>query len=100
MRRKTNRPRSEVWMYVKDPAKLRRRRKDKGLSQVQLASLSGCTQQYISLMENGDDRDCSDKIATRIAKWLDSDLEDLFDERAILRMPGNATVKAATGIAS
>lgn len=85
-------------MYVKDPAKLRRRRKDKGLSQHQLASLAGCTQQYISLMENGDDRDCSDKIATRVSRWLDSDLEDLFDERLVVPMPSVATVSPVGGV--
>lgn len=97
MTTKYKRPRSEVWMYVKDPAKLRRRRKDKGFSQAQLAGLCGCTQQYISLMENGDDRDCSDRIATRVAKWLDISLEDLFDEHVSVLHPAIATDKVAAG---
>lgn len=72
-------------MFVKDPARLRRRRKAKGFSQAQLAALCGCTQQYISLIEGGTDRDCSEKIAGKITRWLDCDLEDLFDERQSIR---------------
>lgn len=78
-------------MYVNDPAKLRRRRKDKGFSQKQLAALVDCTQQYISLLENGTDSDCSERIAERICRWLDIDLEDYFEERSVLRMPAVAT---------
>jgi transcriptional regulator with XRE-family HTH domain len=86
----------EVWMFVKNPEKLRRRRRDKGLSQVQLAALAGCTQQYVSLMEKGDDRDVSEKIAERISKYLDVDREDYFDERRVSRMPAVATTSRGT----
>lgn len=72
----------DTWMYVKEPSRLRRRRKDKGISQVQLAALARCTQQYISLIENGDDRDISEKIAERICKYLDVEFDDYFEERA------------------
>lgn len=78
-------------MYVNDAPKLRRRRKDKGFSQKQLAALVDCTQQYISLLENGTDSDCSEKIAERICRWLDIDLEDYFEERSVVRMPAVAT---------
>lgn len=78
-------------MQVKDPTKLRRRRKDKGYSQTDLASLVGCTQQYISMLENGTDSDCSERIAERIAKRLDVDLEDFFEERSIVRTPAVTT---------
>lgn len=88
----------EVWMYVKDPNKLRRRRKDKGLTQVQLAALcSPCTQQYISLLESGRDRDCSERIAEKLCRWLDIDMEDYFEERAVLRMPEVATASRVAG---
>lgn len=87
MGRKNQRRRIEVWMYVKDPGKLRRRRKDKGFSQKDLALLIGCTQQYISLMEKGDDRDCSEQIAERIAQRLGLDLEDLFETHTVMPMP-------------
>lgn len=78
-------------MFVKSPEKLRRRRRGQGLSQVQLAALAGCTQQYISLIEKGDDRDVSEKIAEKISRFLNVDLEDYFDERRVSRMPSVAT---------
>jgi transcriptional regulator with XRE-family HTH domain len=68
-------------MYVKDGTRIRRRRRDKGLSQVQLAALARCTQQYISLIEQGLDRDISEKLAERICTYLDIELEDYFEER-------------------
>lgn len=82
-------------MYVKDAGRIRRRRRDKHFSQVQLAALAGCTQQYISLIERGLDRDISEKIAERICRYLDVDLEDYFDERRIVRVPEDATVTRA-----
>lgn len=85
-------PRVEVWMYVKDGARIRRRRRDKGLSQVQLSALAGCTQQYVSLIEQGLDRDISEKIAERICRYLDIELEDYFEERRIVRVPTVATI--------
>lgn len=78
-------------MYVKDPTRLRRRRRDKGFSQKQLASLVDVTQQYISLLESGNDNDCSEKVAERICRWLDVDVEDFFEERSIVRLPQVAT---------
>lgn len=90
-------PQREVWMQVKNGSRLRRRRKDKHLSQAQLAGLVGCTQQYISLLENGTDDDCSEKIAERICRYLDVDLEDYFEERELVRLPGVATDSRVTG---
>lgn len=90
----------EVWMQVKNNTKLRRRRKDKHFSQTQLAALVGCTQQYISLLESGVDDDCSEKIAERICKYLDVDLEDFFEERELVRMPDVATASRVDGKAS
>lgn len=84
-------------MQVKDNVRLRRRRKDKGFSQQQLAGLVGCTQQYISLLESGRDADCSEKVAERICKWLDVDLEDYFDERSLIRTPAVATASRGSG---
>lgn len=84
-------------MYVRSPNKLRRRRRDKGLSQVQLAALVGCSQQYVSLMENGDDRDVSERIAEKISKYLDVDLEDHFEERPVILDPAVATASRGTG---
>ncbi len=100
MSRRRNRSRFEVWMYVKSPERLRRRRKDRGLSQVQLAALAGCTQQYISLLEQGDDRDVSEKIAEKISRWLEVDLEDYFDEHRSDRRPSLATASRVDGDAA
>lgn len=91
MTRIPQRPKIEVWMYVKDGSRLRRRRRDKHLSQVQLAALAGCTQQYVSLIESGLDRDVSEKIAERVCKYLDVDMEDYFEERRVVRMSDDAT---------
>lgn len=84
-------------MFVKDGGRIRRRRKDRGLSQVQLAALCGCTQQYISLVEQGDDNDVSERIAEKIARWLEVDLEDYFDERRSSSHPQIASASLVGG---
>jgi transcriptional regulator with XRE-family HTH domain len=85
-------------MYVKDGTKIRRRRRDKGLSQVQLAALARCTQQYISLIEQGLDRDISEKLAERICTYLDISLDDYFEERrSAVRAPDVATNTRGAG---
>lgn len=86
------RPRTLIWMHVNEPLKLRRARKNRRLSQVQLAALVGCSQQYISLLERGEDRDCSEKVAERICRYLDIDLEDYFTEHHVVYDPRVATV--------
>ena len=68
-------------MYVKDPGRLRRRRLTMGLTQRQLAALVGSTQQYVSLLESGNDRDCSERITLKLCRWLEVDPEDYFEER-------------------
>lgn len=78
-------------MYVIDPTKLKRRRKAKNLTQEQLAIFARCTQQYISILESGRDRDCSEDIALRISKALDVDLEDYFEARELISNPSIAT---------
>lgn len=90
----------EVWMIVKEPSKLRRRRKAKHFSQQQLAALIGCTQQYVSLLESGKDDDCSERIAEKICRYLDIDLEDYFEERELVRLPGVTTVSRDAGRAA
>ena len=78
-------------MIVKDGSRMRRKRKDAGFSQTDLAALVGCTQQYISMLENGTDSDCSERIAERICKRLNVDVEDLFEERQLVRTPAVTT---------
>lgn len=84
-------------MLVIDPAKLKRRRKAKGLTQEQLAIFGRCTQQYVSLLESGVDRDCSEDIALRISKALDIDVEDYFEAREIVRSSDVATDTRGAG---
>ncbi len=78
-------------MIVIDGSRLRRKRKNAGYSQKDLALLIPCTQQYISMLENGTDTDCSERIAERICKRLNVDLEDLFEERQLVRTTPVAT---------
>lgn len=90
----------EVWMKVKDASKLKRRRRDRHLTQVQLAALVGVTQQYISALETGGDQDCSQKVAEKIARWLDVDREDYFDARVVVSTPSITTDSRVDGNAA
>lgn len=58
---------------------IRRKRKEKGLTQKELAELSGITREYLSYLENGKYQ-CTIKTAKRIAKVLDCDWMELYDE--------------------
>lgn len=72
-----------VWMKITNPQRIAARRRKLGYTQADLANLVGCTQQYISLMENGQDTDCSERIALKICKRLDLDMEVAFEEREV-----------------
>lgn len=69
----------EVWMKVKDPAAIKRARKRAGFTQYDLAALARCTQAAISALETGDMRGCSEDLAKAICRWVDRDVEDLFE---------------------
>lgn len=97
MRHRPRPPIREVWMYAIDPPKLKRRRKSLGMSQMQVAVLSKCTQQYVSLLESGRDRDCSEDIAIRICRTLQVELEDYFEAREVVRTSTVATSSRGTG---
>jgi len=84
-------------MRTKDPALLRRRRVRHGLSQQDLAYLCRCSQATISLLERGEMRNLSEDLARTISKRLDSDLEDLFEERTDDRVPPVARRRRASG---
>lgn len=90
-------PNREAWMFVLDPVRLKIRRKHKGLTQEQLAIFARCTQQYVSLLESGRDRDCSEDIALRICKALDIELEDYFEVRELSADPVIATASRGAG---
>lgn len=78
--------RTETWMRVKDPAALRRRRKNKHFSQADLAFLVRKSQNTISLLELGKQKTLSEDLAVAIAARLDCDWEDLFvlEERELV----------------
>lgn len=70
--------RRDIWMKVKDGKQMRRWRRQKGLTQEDLALLTKCTQQTISLLETGKMTTLSEDLALAIAKRLDHSWEDLF----------------------
>lgn len=83
-RKRPPRTRKEFWMRVKDPDKIRRKRKLKHLSQAELAYLTKHSQQAISLIERGEMRNISEDFALLIAARLDvEDWEDLFEAHEI-----------------
>lgn len=69
----------EVWMKVISPAAMQRARKRAGYTQYDLAALTRCTQATISGLETGNMTGCSEDLAIAICKWVDRDLEDLFE---------------------
>ena len=69
----------EVWMKVKDPEAIKRARKRAGYTQYDLAALTRCTQATVSALETGAMRGCSEDLAKAICKWVDRDMEDLFE---------------------
>lgn len=79
-------------MRVKDGGQpLARARKRARLTQRELAFLARCSQTTIYLLENGRMDTCSDDLALRIVDRLPVDLEDAFEERALVTMPVVAT---------
>ncbi|TXG90653.1 XRE family transcriptional regulator [Rhodococcus rhodnii] len=70
-------------MKVKDPAKIRRWRKQRHYSQDQLAYLVNRSQQSISLIERGEMTSISEGFAIALAARLDVPWEDLFEAHEI-----------------
>ncbi|MEQ7847765.1 helix-turn-helix transcriptional regulator [Nocardioides kribbensis] len=68
-------------MQVKDPATVKRWRKHRRLTQRELAFLCRCSQNAISLVENGGMSTLSEDLALEIAYRLDVPWEDLFVAR-------------------
>jgi DNA-binding XRE family transcriptional regulator len=66
-------------MRVISPEAMQRARKRAGFTQYDLAALARCTQATISALETGAMRGCSEDLAATICKWVDRDLEDLFE---------------------
>lgn len=68
-------------MRVTDPERIKRARKRAGYTQYDLAALARCTQAAISGLETGAMRGCSEDLAKSISKWIDRDVEELFERR-------------------
>lgn len=74
-------------MKVIDPAAIKRARNRAGYTQYDLAALTRCTQAAISALETGAMKGCSKDLAESICKWVDRDLEDLFDTHTSSSVP-------------
>lgn len=92
-----NPPKTETWMYVIDRHKLRRARLRLRLSQADLARAAGMSQQYVSRLEQGTDRDCSERIAVNLCRWLQVDVEDYFRTGESSPMPAVTTPSRGAG---
>ena len=82
--------RRDVWMKVKDPAQIRRLRKQNHYSQEQLGHLVRKTQQSISQIESGELKNISEGFAIALAGRLGREWEELFEakeEAAVLSVP-------------
>src|SRR5690625_1186033 len=93
MRTRTRPPRirKEVWMRVKDPAQLRRWRKQRHYSQRDLAFLVRRSQSTIYLLETGGMTTCTEDLALAIAARLDVPWEDLFEAHESAPVPSVRT---------
>lgn len=65
-------------MRITNPGAVGRARRRRSLSQTDLAAITGCTQQFISMIETGTTRTCSEALALTICRKLDIDMEDAF----------------------
>lgn len=60
------------------PIKIKERRLLMGLTQQQLADRSGCTRQFINLIESDGNINVSSKLLLRIAESLECTIDDIF----------------------
>lgn len=73
-------------MKVIDPARIRLARRRRKFTQYDLAALCRCTQGAISALETGAMTGCSEDLAKHIAKFLDRDMEELFERHESTRV--------------
>lgn len=66
-------------MRVIDQDRLAIARRRAGYTQRELAALCRCTQASISGLETGAMKRCSEDLAKTIARWIDRDVEELFE---------------------
>lgn len=92
--------RAVVLMRTKSPAALAHARERSPFTQVELARVVGCTQQYISALETRPGKNCDQDIAARICRFLGVTLEDYFEPAAAVSSDTGATPSRVTGRAS
>lgn len=79
-------------MEVIDPARLRRKRKQRRYSQRELGFLVRRTQTTIYKLETGQLKNISEDLAIAIAARLECDWEELFIAREVVVAPGMSSV--------
>ncbi|WP_167853915.1 helix-turn-helix transcriptional regulator [Acidipropionibacterium timonense] len=82
-------------MRITNPGAIARARRRRSLSQTDLAAISGCTQQFISMIETARSRTCSEALALTICRKLDIDLEDAFEYGEPDSMPADTRSRRA-----
>lgn len=89
MRSYKSRPvrRKEFWMQVRDPAAIRRWRKQRRYTQRELAMLVRRSHTTIYALETGRLRTISEDLAIAIAARLDVPWEHLFDAKELVVVP-------------
>lgn len=60
--------------------KIKEMRERKGITQEQLANEANVSRQYIHLLETGKREECTVKLARRIAKALECDWTELYND--------------------
>ena len=86
--------RRDCWMEVRDPAAMRRARKEKRYSQRDLGHLVRRTQTTIHKIETGQLKNISEDLALALAGRLDCHWEDLFVAHDDISMPSASAVCA------
>lgn len=76
-------------------AALKRKRLRRGYTQRELGLLVKCSHAMIGLLERGEST-VGDALAARIAKRLECDVEDLFEDRPITRALRMATATSTS----
>ncbi|MET3349602.1 UNVERIFIED_ORG: transcriptional regulator with XRE-family HTH domain [Arthrobacter sp. UYEF1] len=96
IRRRPPQKKKEVWMEIKDPAKIRRARLQKRWTQRDLAQLTRRSQAAIQLVESGKLKNISETFAMGIAFSLGIDWEDLFIDHEHVAAPIDQSASHST----
>lgn len=93
-RRKPPQIRRDCWMEVRDPAAMRRARKEKRYSQRDLGHLVRRTQTTIHKIETGQLKNITEDLALALAGRLDRRWEDLFVAHDDIPLSASSAVSA------